>query len=95
MIGFSIRLSNPFVSGERYNRIYNVWGDLTKNKYYEILVTRDRGLLVALSFSWRFRESHAGIDLGIGLLGYDLLIEISDKRHWDYVTNIWEEYDNS
>jgi hypothetical protein len=37
------------------------------------------------------RQSHAGIHINVGLLGYSVGVELCDNRHWNTITNTWEE----
>jgi hypothetical protein len=34
-------------------------------------------------FNWTVRQSHAGLDLELGLIGYNFHINFYDCRHWD------------
>ena len=87
-INFNIRnpLSNRFEN--LWNRVYNT---PFKNKFVELEITKDF-TLVSFMFNWTVRQSHAGLDFEIGLLGYNCRFNFYDCRHWDTVTNDWEIY---
>jgi hypothetical protein len=35
-------------------------------------------------FNWTIRQSHAGLDLELGVFGYCFRINFYDNRHWNY-----------
>lgn len=49
--------------------------------------------LISFSFTWRWRQDHAGVDLQFTLLGLSHTVQFYDNRHWDYETNNWVVYD--
>ena len=81
MINFSFNLSNPFSS--RWDNIYN--RGVSFNKYHkaaEFEVYRDT-TIVSLRFRWSARQSHAGMNLELGLFGYTVSAQYYDTRHWN------------
>jgi hypothetical protein len=44
-------------------------------------------------FNWTIRQSHAGLDLELGLFGYNIHFNFYDIRHWDQNTQKWEVYE--
>jgi hypothetical protein len=81
MISFNFNLRNPWS-----NKFENLWcrsfATPFENKFIELEVTRDFTLL-SFMFNWTVRQSHAGLDLEIGLLGYNLHFNLYDCRHWN------------
>jgi len=81
MISFNFNLSNPWS-----NKFKNIWNRGYKtpfeNKFIELEVTED-STLVSFRFNWTVGQSHAGLDLEAGLLGYCIHFEFYDNRHWD------------
>ena len=81
MISFSFNLSNPFSS--RWENIFN--RSVVFDKYHkaaEFEIYRDN-TIISLMFRWSARQSHAGILLDIGLLGYTVSAQYYDTRHWN------------
>jgi len=82
MISFNFSISNPWIK-----RFENLWcrGYSTpfKNKFIELEVTRDTTIL---TFNLRLstRQSHGGLYIELGLLGYVFSFNFYDNRHWNY-----------
>jgi hypothetical protein len=100
----NISLSNPWFRASpkdesqptKVNSDYrNLWlkhGRISKYKYWEAELILDKRTLLKFEFSLSFRgRDHAGIEIGMTLLGYDLASRIYDIRHWDYQNDQWEE----
>lgn len=94
MLYCSFSLTNPWYKnkGGSHKSLFLYHGRLYKNKYWELECIRDpqRILAAELSFSWRNRD-HAGLNMGVCILGADIALHIYDTRHWDYQNNKWEE----
>lgn len=91
MIYFNLNLQNP-----RWNeRFKNIWwkaGETpVKNKFWEIQILKNDNLL-RLEVGFTVRQDHAGINLELGLLGYEIHFTIYDNRHWNYEENRWMIY---
>jgi hypothetical protein len=88
MINFSFNLINPW--SDRFN---NVWSRSYptpfKNKFIELEVYEDTSI-VSFMFRLSTRQSHAGLDIDVGLLGYSFNFNFYDSRHWDYNTGKYE-----
>ena len=88
MISLNFNLRNPLS-----NRFHNVWNRVYKtpfkNKFIELEVYKDC-TLVSFMFNWTARQSHAGLDLELGLLGYCVHFTFYDSRHWDNKKKAWE-----
>lgn len=81
MINISFNLRNPFSS--RWRCLYTRAGDTPfKNKFWEVQVDETSDIF---SFDFRFtiRQDHAGVYASLGLLGYDVIFNIYDSRHWN------------
>jgi hypothetical protein len=93
MISFSFNLRNPFV--DRFKNLWNrSYDTLLKNKCIEIEVIED-DCLISFRFSWTIQQDHAGLDLEMGVLGYQLHFNLYDMRHWNYENNCWEIYERT
>lgn len=88
MIYFNFNLRNPWWS-ERFQNI-KCWQGSTpiKNKYWEVQIIKNDNLF-RFEFSFTIREDHAGPNLELGLLGYEIHFTIYDNRHWDYEQGRW------
>ena len=88
MISLNFNLRNPWS-----NTFKNLWGRtyaVTENKSVELEVTKDF-TLIAFMFSWTVRQSHAGMDLELGLFGYNAHITFYDNRHWNVEKGRYQE----
>ena len=90
MISLNFNLRNPW-----NNTFKNLWcrayNTPFKNKFIELEITQDCNL-ISIMVSYTMRQSHAGLTLEAGLLGYCLHFTFYDNRHWDYNKNQYENY---
>ena len=81
MISLNFNIRNPWSSTFK-----NLWcrsyDTPFKHKFIELEVTKDF-TLVSFMFNWTIRQSHAGLDFELGLLGYNLHFNFYDNRHWN------------
>jgi hypothetical protein len=93
MISLNFNLRNPWS-----DRFENLWcrGYATPfdNKFIELEVTRDF-TLVSFMFNWTVRQSHAGLNIELGLFGYCVHFNFYDNRHWNYEKKAWEIYEEN
>jgi hypothetical protein len=86
MISLNFNLRNPW--SDRFENLWcRVYNTPFQSKYVELEVTRDFTLL-SFMFNWTVRQSHAGLDLELGVIGYNVRFNFYDNRHW----NIKEGY---
>ncbi len=90
MLHLNFQITNPF--SDRFKNI-KCWSGATpfKNKFWEIqlMSTTD---LICFKFSCTIRTDHAGLNLELGLFGYNIDFNFYDNRHWDYINGRWEIY---
>jgi hypothetical protein len=90
MISLNFNLRNPWS-----NRFENLWcksyATPFNNKFIELEVTRDF-TLASFMFNWTVRQSHAGLDLEVGLFGYNVHFQFYDNRHWNTAEGRWMIY---
>ena len=93
MIYCNINIRNPNW-WERFANIKN-WHGRTpiKNKFWEIQIIKNDNLL-RVEFEFSIKQDHAGINLELGLLGFEIHFTVYDNRHWNYEENCWAKYDN-
>jgi hypothetical protein len=87
MINLSFNLTNPF--SDRF-KSYSKTIRVSEYKSLELEFSKDN-TIISIYFRWSIWQSHAGIILNIGLLGYSAGVELSDNRHWNYDDGTWEE----
>jgi hypothetical protein len=90
MINLNFNIRNPYS-----NRFENIkcWTGSTfvKNKYWELQIYKSADIL-DVGLTATHRQSHAGIRLSFGLLGYNVEAQFYDNRHWNSEENQWEIY---
>jgi len=88
MINFSFNLTNPW--SDRFNNVWSrSYATPFKNKFIELEVYKDTSI-VSFMFRLSTRQSHAGLDIDVGLLGYSFNFNFYDSRHWDYEAGTYE-----
>jgi hypothetical protein len=88
MISFNFNLRNPWSTA-----FENLWccdfATPFKHKFIELEFTRD-STLVCCMLNWTIRQSHAGLDVELGVFGYNLHFQYYDNRHWDGGSGTWQ-----
>lgn len=94
MIYFNFNIRHPGW-WERFNNI-KCWAGETfvKYKYWEIQVIKNDNLL-RVEFEWTIKQDHAGVNLELGLFGYEIHATIYDNRHWNTEENRWMIYNDN
>ena len=92
MIHINFSIDNPW-QRSRFYYLGNVHGQITENKCWEIEQYLS-GVLIEFEFNFTVRQDHAGCELSLGLLGYNIHFNFYDRRHWDNETNNWKTYEN-
>lgn len=92
MINLQFNIHNPWSKRFHNYKCYS-W-QVTKNKAIEIefLGSSD---IIDIHLSITHRRSHAGVELELGLFGYNVHFMFYDSRHWDYENNKWEVYEDT
>lgn len=94
MIYFKFSIENPLIKKQIFNNIVTIDKQMSKNKFLSIEICKYNYYLFSFSISTKLSgHDHAGPSIDINLLGFNLLIELYDHRHWDYANNIWKSYD--
>jgi hypothetical protein len=94
MIDFRLSIKNPFKHSEWRDLYQGEWL-ITKNKVFEIGFFNYRYNLFEfhLDLNW-FGSDHAGPELNLNILGYEVRIALHDTRHWNHEENKWHIYEN-
>jgi len=91
MITAHFNLRNPF--SKRWECLFCKSGStLIKNKFWEVQIDKCADL-IGLDFRFTTRQDHAGLYLSFSFLGYDIIFQIYDNRHWNDEENRWYRYD--
>lgn len=91
MIEFSFEISNPWSNLYKVLKIFH--GKITKNKYWELTITRSSHI-ISLGVSVTARRDHAGFRVHLALLSLAIELNIYDHRHWDLLTNNWSKHND-
>jgi hypothetical protein len=90
MINFSFTLLNPW--SKRWS---NVWSRTYKtpfeNKFIELELHKDT-TIVSFMLHLSTRQSHGGLSIELGLLGYSFNFNFYDNRHWSYELDRYFNY---
>lgn len=90
MIAVKFNLRNPWS-----DRFANVWYKnyrLTKHKTLELQIYKSNDLL-EVSVEYTARRDHAGLNIELGLIGYNFIFNVHDNRHWNYGKQQWDTYE--
>lgn len=91
MISVNFNLRNPW-GQDKFKNLWNRAYDTPfENKYIELEFYRDF-TLVSFIFNWTVRQSHAGVDIDLGLFGYNIHFNFYDNRHWNVEEGCWMRY---
>ena len=90
MISFNFSIRNPWSTTFK-NLWCRAYATPFKHKYIELEFTRDSNL-ISFMFNWTIRQSHAGLDLELGLFGYNIHFKFYDSRHWNFEKVRYEDY---
>ena len=91
MIYLNLNLRSPW-----FDRFENVWNNswpITENKTWEVEILKTENLF-RFEFEYNIRQDHAGIQLELGLFGWEFHIGLHDNRHWDYENKCWKVYND-
>ena len=96
MIYFNLDIRNPFSKpcNENIKTYFNKTWKLSENKSFEIQVCRAGSIctLLGIELDARLsRRDHAGINFYLDLCSYVVILNVYDKRHWDFEYDAWEE----
>jgi hypothetical protein len=90
MIYLNINLRNPWSSV--FKNIWHRAGEtIFKHKYWEIQVIKSDNWF-RFEFGFTIHQDHAGVNIELGLLSYEVHFTLYDNRHWNYEKNTWEVY---
>lgn len=80
------QISYPF-DWEYFKDLGSLHGRLGQHRSWELQHTFYSRSLLDFELCWSTREDHAGVTIGLGLLGYGINFSIYNNKHWDEETN--------
>jgi hypothetical protein len=89
MLSLQFNIKNPYSS--RFGIVSVKHGKITKNKSWEFQIDKTNDI-IGFEVRLTTRQCHSGFWLSLALFGYEVIFNIHDNRHWDYLTNTWETY---
>lgn len=90
MISLNFNIRNPF--SNRWKCIYSRSGRTPfKNKFWEVQVDKTSDIL-GLELRITARQDHAGVFVSASLVGYEIIFNFYDSRHWNDEFNRWQTY---
>jgi len=92
ILNIRIELTNPFDRWDYFNNLGCISGRLFKHKAWELEHSYYSPMLVDADIRWTRQTDHAGLEFGIGILGYGVNFRIYDTRHWNSETKEWQIY---
>lgn len=82
MISFNFNLRNPW--SQKFKNLWSRAYDTPfTSKFIELEVYKDSSLF-SFNFNLTTRQSHAGLDIEVGVFGYCFHFNFYDIRHWNY-----------
>jgi hypothetical protein len=87
MIYLNLNIRNPW--SDRFENVWNNAVQITKNKWCEVEVLKTENLF-RFEFQYTIMQDHAGIQLELGLLGWECHAGVHDSRHWDHEEGRYE-----
>jgi len=85
-----LAFTNPWDRWYYFRNLGSVSGMLFKHTAWELEHTYYSPLLLDFELQWNYKTDHAGLELGVGIVGYGVHFRIHDTRHWNYATDSWE-----
>ena len=90
MISFNFNLSNPW--SKRWKNVWSkTYNTPFEHKFLELEVIKDSSI-VSLMFRLSARQSHGGLNMELGLVGYSFNFNFYDNRHWNYELDRYYNY---
>jgi hypothetical protein len=94
IVNIRLELKNPFDTWDYFCNLGCVSGALFKHKAWELEHMYYSPMLFDVDVRWTRCQDHAGIEIGVGILGYGISFRIYDTRHWDCEQNAYTQTDS-
>ena len=90
MISISINVRNPW--GKSFSNLWcRLYNTPFAHKFIELELYKSSSI-ISVEFNYSVKQDHAGLDITVGVLSYNLHFNFYDNRHWDQDKNDWEVY---
>jgi lipoprotein signal peptidase len=83
VVNLRIEIYNPFDHWDHFRNFGCLFGRISQHKAWELEHSYYSPLLLDVQVRCTHKQDHAGISVGLGLLGYGVSFRIYDKRHWN------------
>jgi hypothetical protein len=91
MITLHFLIRNPF--SQKFVNLWNrTFNTPFEHKFIELEFYKDSSLL-SFRFDLTARQSHSGLNIEFGLIGYCVNFTFYDCRHWNYAAGKYEYYE--
>lgn len=87
----NVNISNTLFSSP-FQHIGVAYGQVTHNKFWELEHFFDLDNMLLAKISYKTECDHAGLEVAVALLGYNVAFRIYDHRHWNYEQKCWKNY---
>ena len=87
MINLNFSIGYPF--SDRFEILASTSKLITKYKAVEANIY-GTATIIKLSLTYTINRDHAGLQIEVGLFGYECELHFYDTRHWNYKTHYWE-----
>ena len=91
MINLILQITNPWSKG-KFKSLFCYFGRFSEHKAWEVQLIEGVDTVAEVRFNWTLCEDHAGVELELGLFGYEFNAKVYDTRHWDHEVKDWEVY---
>ena len=87
----NLNITNTFATNG-YKHLGVLYGQITNNKFWELEHYIDLDNILLFKLSVKTECDHAGFEIMLALLGYNLSFRTYDCRHWNEEEKCWEKY---
>lgn len=88
MIYLCLNFSWPFKDNNQVDYLLKEW-KVSENKNFSVQFSKCAFSVFGFSLNLSHKQSHAGLMLDITLFRHMLILEFSDRRHWNRKENRW------
>jgi hypothetical protein len=87
----NVNISNTLFPNS-FQHLGVTYGQITNNKFWELEHFFDLDNMFLSKISYKTECDHAGLELMVALLGYNISFRTYDCRHWNEEEKCWETY---
>lgn len=87
MIHLTFKIKNPWSNRWDSGKCWS-GNTVIPNKFWELQLMKTSDI-VCLEFQLTHRRDHAGLNIELGLFGWNIEFTVYDSRHWNDAQNSW------